>query len=168
MYNQTWGLMRHNLNQNKNKSWGLRNSIYNIFQFDRLNYNISIKIKIILMKLDLIIPATQVPNRISYTNTNYSLICKTIVVQYQVTKSISHPYSKWLVLGFDINKLNHIATTKIGLVVFHCQNIPGPEKTILVLPIWRDWSDSTARYPPCDIPQNLTSSHLSTTSWYTT
>ena len=37
------------------------NSTIHIFQFKWLNYNISIKIKIISKKIDLIIPATQVP-----------------------------------------------------------------------------------------------------------
>ena len=44
--------------------------MYNIFQFKRLNYNISIKIKIILIETDLIIPAPKFQIRISYTNIN--------------------------------------------------------------------------------------------------
>ena len=44
--------------------------MYNIFQFKRLNYNISIKIKIILIETDLIIPAPKFQIRIGYTNIN--------------------------------------------------------------------------------------------------
>ena len=62
MHNLAWGLMRHNLNQNKNKSWRVIKSTYNIFQFKGLNYNISIKIKIIYIEKTWLLTVNSIKN----------------------------------------------------------------------------------------------------------